>query len=59
MVYDCAGRDDALRTVWLVAGQDADREMTVEAVRRVRFVPAGHGYPGYWQHKLTEARRVR
>jgi len=59
VVFDCAGHDDALRSVWLVAGQDADREMTVDAVLRVRFIPAGHGYPGFWEYRLTEAKRVR
>jgi hypothetical protein len=58
VVYDCAGQD-ALRSVWLVPGQDPDREMTVEAVLRLRFVPAAHGFAGFWEYRLTEARRAK
>src|SRR5262249_1832944 len=35
VVYDCAGHDDALRSVWLVPGQEIDREMVVDAVLRL------------------------
>ena len=59
VVYDCAGHDDAICTVWLVAGQEIDREMTVEAVLRLRYVPAGLGFAGFWEYRLTEARRPR
>jgi len=59
VVYDCRSRDDTLRSVWLVAGQDVAAEMTVDAVLRLRYVPAGHGFAGFWEYRLTEARRVR
>jgi hypothetical protein len=59
VVYDCAGHDDTLRTVWLVAGQEADREMTVDAVLRLRYVPARGAFTGFWEYRLTDAGRVR
>ena len=59
VVYDCAGQGEALRSLWLIPGQDADRETTVEAVLRLRYVPAGHGFTGFWEYRLMAARRVR
>jgi hypothetical protein len=35
-VYDCAGHDDTLRTLWLAAGEEPAAEMDVEGVLRLR-----------------------
>jgi len=43
----------------MLPGQDPVAEMTVDAVLRLRYVPAGHGFPGFWEYRLTEARRTR
>jgi hypothetical protein len=59
LVYDCRSRDDALRSVWLMARQDVAAEMTVAAVLRLRYVPAAHGFAGFWEYRLTEARRAK
>src|SRR5262249_46976944 len=59
LVYDCAGHDDALRALWLAPGQDADPEMAVEGVLRLRYVPPRGGFNGFWELRLCDARRCR
>ena len=58
-MYDCRSCDDALRSVWLVAGQEIDRVMTVDSLLRLRYVPAGHGFPGFWEYRVEGAVRRR
>jgi hypothetical protein len=33
--------------------------MTFAATLRLRYVPASHGLPGFWEYRLTDARRCR
>jgi hypothetical protein len=36
-------------------GEQAEDTMTVEATLRLRYVPPGLGFPGFWEHRLVEA----
>jgi hypothetical protein len=55
--YDCAGPDDNYRTVWYRAGHHAEGTRTVEATLRLRYVPPGLSFPGFWEHRLMGAVR--
>jgi hypothetical protein len=58
-VSDCDSGDDALRTVWLLPGQEVADEMTVEGVLQLQNVEAGHGCDGFWECRVSNARRCR
>jgi hypothetical protein len=47
--------NDDNRTVWLYAGQKAEDVMTVEATLQLLWRPPGHGFPGFWEYRLTDA----
>src|SRR5262249_48840151 len=57
--FDTESADDALRTVYLLPGETAGEEMTVEGTLRLRWVPASHGLAGCWHDRLVDARRGR
>jgi hypothetical protein len=56
-VYDCASPDGTYRTVWLRAGEEVEDTMMVEATLRLRYVPPGQGFAGFWEHQLMDAVR--
>jgi hypothetical protein len=56
-VYDCASPDDTYRTVWLREGEQVEETMSVEATLRLRYVPPGQGFAGFWEYRLMEAVR--
>jgi hypothetical protein len=55
--YDCASPDGTYRTLWLRDGEHADDTMMVEATLRLRSVPPGQGFDGFWQHLVVGAVR--
>jgi hypothetical protein len=56
-VYDCASPDDTYRTVWLREGEQVEGTMIVEAILRLRYVPPGQGFDGFWEYRLVDAVR--
>jgi hypothetical protein len=57
IAYDCASPDDVYRTVRLREGEQTEDTMTVEATLRLRYVPPGQGFDGFWEYRLVEAVR--
>jgi hypothetical protein len=57
IAYDCASPDDTYRTVWLRGGEQVEDAMMVEAKLRLRYVPPGQGFAGFWEYRLVDAVR--
>jgi hypothetical protein len=56
-VYDCASPDYTYRTEWLREGEQVEGTMSVEATLMLRYVPAGQGFPGFWEYRLVDVVR--
>jgi hypothetical protein len=56
-VYDCASPDTTYRTVWLRDGEQAEDTITAEATLRLRYVPPGQGFAGFWGFRLVDVVR--
>jgi hypothetical protein len=57
IAYDCASPDDTYHTVWLREGEKVEDTMMVEATLRLRYVPPGQGFPGFWEYRLADTVR--
>jgi hypothetical protein len=56
--FDCLAPEGLHASVYLLAGEEAAGEMTVEATLRVIDHPPGFGFAGFREYRLLEAVRV-
>jgi hypothetical protein len=57
--FDCLAPEGLHASVYLLAGEEAADEMTVEATLRVIDHPPGLGFPALREYRLVDAVRGR